>query len=55
MEQVENFKENEDVDSQVVKTTSAPVNSMYPKFEEEGEMMKAAEKIPTADENNATL
>ena len=54
MEQVENFKENEDVDFRDVKATSAPVNSMYPRFEEEGEMMKAAEEIPTANENNAT-
>ena len=44
MEQVENFKENEDVDFRDVKATSAPVNSMYPRFEEEGEMMKAEKK-----------
>ena len=54
MEQVENFKENEGVDDNDVKTTSAPVNSIYPKFEEEGEMMKAADEIPMANENNAT-
>ena len=41
MEQVENFKENEDVEDNDVKTTS--VVSMYPLIEEEGEMMMAAE------------
>ncbi|MCI6726622.1 MAG: DUF3387 domain-containing protein, partial [Bacteroidales bacterium] len=41
MEQVENFKENEDVEDNDVKTTS--VVSMYPLIEEKGEMMMAAE------------
>ena len=45
MEQVENFKENEDVDYNDVKTTSTPVISMYAPIEEEGEMMMAAEDI----------
>ena len=43
MEQVENFKENEDVDYNEVKATPAPVISMYAPIEEEGEMMTAAE------------
>lgn len=42
MEQVENFKENEDVDYNEVKATSAPVISMYAPIEED-EMMTAAE------------
>ena len=42
MEQVENFKENEDVDYNDVKTTSIPVISMYAPIEE-SEMMMAAE------------
>ena len=41
MEQVENFKENEDVDYSDVKTTSTPVISMYAPIEEEDEMMAA--------------
>lgn len=45
MEQVENFKENEDVEYNDVKTTSAPTIYMYPPIEEEGEMMVAAEDI----------
>ena len=45
MEQVENFKENEDVDYNEVKATPAPVVSMYAPIEEEGEMMTAAEDI----------
>ena len=43
MEQVENFKENEDVDYNEVKTTS--VVPMYAPIEEDGEMMVAAEDI----------
>lgn len=45
MEQVENFKENEDVDYSDVKTTSTPVVSMYAPIEEEGEMLMAAESF----------
>ena len=45
MEQVENFKENEDVDYNEVKATPAPVLSMYATIEEEGEMMMAAESF----------
>ena len=45
MEQVENFKENEDVDYNEVKATPAPVISMYAPIEEEGEMMMAAESF----------
>lgn len=45
MDQVENFKENEDVDYNEVKTTPAPVISMYAHIEEEDEMMMAAEDI----------
>jgi len=44
MEQVENFKENEDVDNRDVKNTSNPVISMYAPDEVEGGMM-AAENI----------
>ena len=40
--QVENFKENEDVDYNEVKATSAPVISIYAPIEED-EMMTAAE------------
>lgn len=45
MDQVENFKENEDVDYNEVKTTPAPVISMYAHIEVEDEMMMAAEDI----------
>ena len=45
MEQVENFKENEEVEDNDVKTTSAPTIYMYPPIEEESEMMVAAEDI----------
>ena len=45
MEQVENFKENEDVDYSDVKTTSTPVVSMYAPIEEDSEMLMAAEDI----------
>ena len=44
MEQVENFKENEDVDYNEVKTTYTPIINMYPPTEEGSEMMMAAEK-----------
>lgn len=45
MEQVENFKENEEVEDNEVKATPAPVVSMYAPIEDEGEMMMAAEDI----------
>ena len=44
MEQVENFKENEGMEDSDVRTTSSII-SMYPEFEEEGELMMAAEDI----------
>ncbi len=45
MEQVENFKENENIDSSNVKNSSTPVISMYAPIEEHEEMMMAAEDI----------
>jgi type I restriction enzyme R subunit len=45
MEQVENFKENEDVDYSKVRETSTPVISMYAPMEEESGLMVAAENI----------
>ena len=45
MEQVENFKENEDVDYSKVRETSTPAISMYAPIEEESELLMVAENI----------
>ncbi|MBQ4034139.1 MAG: hypothetical protein II623_01625, partial [Paludibacteraceae bacterium] len=45
MEQVENFKENEEVVYCDEEVSSSPANSMYAPIEEEGELMMAAESF----------